>query len=263
MAIQSRDLPATATWWQIGDDGRVELIPPGQPRQEWVDMGQSIVDDVTEALGGMVTFVTSTASGPGLNWGTIEGQQGSYTISNATSEMVAINTGRREPRGRPAVEVQWNEQYNPREDIRRAIDEIYGFRPYAPTVEALEKSKALLYSFLSPDQIKELEERGKGFFTLITQSGGKYRINTNTSYNVKMWDRERRKWIGLCAIPAPRLPIYDIMLTQMLALQTNEAGFLRVANRDTMYGFDYFEQRHRWGEPGVRLENLPRIEWVE
>lgn len=77
-------------------------------------------------------------------------------------------------------------------------------------------------------------------FELITQSGRRYRIRRGVSGNVRLIEDGAERE-ALCAHPPTsvqdddgrhlgRLPMEDVVIAQVLALQTDEEGFRRTAN---------------------------------
>ncbi len=84
-------------------------------------------------------------------------------------------------------------------------------------------------SFLSEEQRKDLARNG--FFSVIGSDGRKHRIATfSYSGNTMIDDGSRHKYV--CAYPQRPLfgylPKYDRILGQMLAIQTDVEGFLKV-----------------------------------
>lgn len=92
-------------------------------------------------------------------------------------------------------------------------------------VRATTRARALLFSALSRDQQRSLEERN--FFDMNV-NGRTYRIHQGTHGNVRLIQGgvETRLY---CAQP-PDIPTEDAMLAQKLMLETDEPAFLRVAN---------------------------------
>jgi hypothetical protein len=99
------------------------------------------------------------------------------------------------------------------------------------TAEA--RATELLISLLPEDQ-KEYY-RLNGQFEIIGSNGTRYRITRGIAGNIYWLDAEGRVGGSLCC-HAPVgsgdrwMPTQDVMLGQMLALQTDEPDFLRVAN---------------------------------
>jgi hypothetical protein len=93
--------------------------------------------------------------------------------------------------------------------------------------QADRRAEQLLRGCLSPEQQRDLEE--KGCFYVETPGGRRYRIDRGTHGNVKRLDERGSILAGYCAQPAG-IPVADSMLAQKLALEADEDGFLRVAN---------------------------------
>lgn len=91
--------------------------------------------------------------------------------------------------------------------------------------EAKKRARKLLVEHLNPAQRLTLEQAG--YFDV--QVGKKtYRIRNGTHGNVRLLEKGVEK-ISYCIQP-PGVPEGDAMLAQKLHLETNEAGFLAVAN---------------------------------
>lgn len=96
---------------------------------------------------------------------------------------------------------------------------------------AVKRSLSLLLDWLSTSQIEELC-RFKYFHVKGGRTGLVYRIRADmVNYNVELGKN------ALCARPESRpathfcsLPIYDMLLGQMLAIMHDEETFIRVAN---------------------------------
>ena len=88
----------------------------------------------------------------------------------------------------------------------------------------------MLKEWLTPEQRTEYE-RYRFFTVKGTKSGNTYRIgDARGAWNVNLI-RGGSIVDNLCFMPkGPRLPPGDIMLAQKLALETDEAAALRVAN---------------------------------
>jgi hypothetical protein len=102
-----------------------------------------------------------------------------------------------------------------------------------PTPEATERAKALLLSYLTPAQQRSYDASRK-----IWHEGKRYsyEIGPGTTFNVDYFEPGGGppRFLGkLCCIPAgaEAMPVEDVMLAQLLALRTDEDGFLARANR--------------------------------
>jgi hypothetical protein len=89
----------------------------------------------------------------------------------------------------------------------------------------------LLKEWLSPEQWAQREQ--EGFFTVTGSEGTRYRIVAGTIGNVIELDAAGNKIRAWCF--GPRGPASqftgDVNLCQMIALQTDEAGAIAIANR--------------------------------
>lgn len=92
--------------------------------------------------------------------------------------------------------------------------------------EAIERSKALLYNCLAPQQIHDLET--KTYF-IVDLKHSRYRINAHSCGNVTKIDEAGNLLAQYCAAPQG-VPLYDEMLAQKLMLEADEQGFLDIAN---------------------------------
>jgi hypothetical protein len=94
------------------------------------------------------------------------------------------------------------------------------------------RATALLLSVLPEDQKEPY--RLTGVFEIIGSRGGRYRIRRGVAGNIDWLDEHGNRGGSLCCHPpmhgANWVPTPDVMLAQMLALQCDEADFVRVAN---------------------------------
>lgn len=97
--------------------------------------------------------------------------------------------------------------------------------------QAQARADELLESMLSPEQVQAYQLRGE--FEVIGSRGTLYRIKRGTSGNIEWIKPDGSVGGRICAHPdmSPSwLPTSDVMLAQMLALTTDEAAFVAVAN---------------------------------
>jgi len=121
-------------------------------------------------------------------------------------------------------------------DARRAAGAAERERRRDEYAVATSRATALLLSLLSPEQ-RASYERDRTFM-VIGSAGGIYRIRPGAMGNVDWIDpaSSGREVAGvLCAhpqlwTPDGTLPDPDVALAQMLALTTDEAGFIATAN---------------------------------
>jgi len=94
------------------------------------------------------------------------------------------------------------------------------------------RAEKLLFTILTPTQVRSYKDDSY-FETMV--NGRLYRIKNRVSGNVELIE-EGRAVAKYCAHPtdAYETPVPDVMLSQLLMLQSNEAEFLRVANRTVL-----------------------------
>jgi hypothetical protein len=97
-----------------------------------------------------------------------------------------------------------------------------------PAVEA--RGLALLKENLTPAQL-ESYEANQYFEVKGENSGTTYRIRRGRQQNVFELDKVGNEVCGFCFTPVGNLCTSDSMLCQKIALETNEGGVLKVANR--------------------------------
>jgi hypothetical protein len=94
------------------------------------------------------------------------------------------------------------------------------------------RAEKLLFTILTPTQVKQYTD--DGYFDCPVNER-LYRIKNRVSGNVELIEGGRAV-AKYCAHPtdAYETPVPDVMLSQLLMLQSNEAEFLRVANRTVL-----------------------------
>lgn len=107
---------------------------------------------------------------------------------------------------------------------------------------AKEKSRALLESWLTAEQLASLQQR-RGFEVIGGQSGDRYIIVIRQSYNV--W--RVRDHVCFCVAPLG-VPVYDAMLAQKIMLETDELVFLSKANRRSYDEYNEVQVRSLMGQ---------------
>lgn len=95
------------------------------------------------------------------------------------------------------------------------------------------RAKRLLRDALDEAQLAALDDRG--YFEVRSPSGRTYRIYQGMSMNVVALDDAGREALRLCAHPGMDAPSEDHMLAQKLVIETDERGFLKVANRQSIW----------------------------
>jgi len=88
----------------------------------------------------------------------------------------------------------------------------------------------LLKEWLSPEQLVQYESHG--YFDVIGgQSGKRYRIRYGTQMNITQIGSRGNVEAGFCFVPLEPLVAGEVMLTQKIALETDERIALAVAKR--------------------------------
>ena len=91
------------------------------------------------------------------------------------------------------------------------------------------RSLRLLRSWLSSQQRVQFDTQG--YFDVVgCDTGKRYRIRRGMSANVHEIDEYGRLGPGRCFVPLGGLPHGDVMLAQKIALETDEARALNIAN---------------------------------
>ena len=91
------------------------------------------------------------------------------------------------------------------------------------------RAEALLRSWLTPDQLKDLDAHGY-FHVIGNETGKRYRILRGRQMNVIELGDGDRPVVGRCFLPAGRLAQGDIMLGQKISLETRERKALAKSN---------------------------------
>jgi hypothetical protein len=95
------------------------------------------------------------------------------------------------------------------------------------------RARRLLREWLSPDQRAQFD--AKGYFEVTgSHTGRRYRIHYGTVSNVLELGDEMQPKTGWCFVPEHALVAGDVMLAQKIALETDEAAVLAIANRVSM-----------------------------
>jgi len=122
-----------------------------------------------------------------------------------------------------------------------AVGRLYQAAKEEKTVQG--RALRLLRSWLSPQQRVEFDR--KGYFDVVgCDTGKRYRIRLGTSGNVNEIDEYGRLGKGWCFVPVGGLVLGDVMLAQKIALESDEARVLSIANS--------FPGPIRWRRPGTR-----------
>ena len=92
------------------------------------------------------------------------------------------------------------------------------------------RARRLLRDWLSADQRDEFDAHG--FFEVTgSHIGRRYRIHQGTVTNVLELDEKNEPKMVWCFLPERALAAGDVMLAQKIALETDEAAVLAIANR--------------------------------
>lgn len=92
------------------------------------------------------------------------------------------------------------------------------------------RARRLLRDWLSPDQRAKFD--ANGFFEVTgSHTGRRYRIHQGTVSNVSELDEKNEPKVVWCFLPERALAAGDVMLAQKIALETDEAAVLAIANR--------------------------------
>jgi hypothetical protein len=98
-----------------------------------------------------------------------------------------------------------------------------------PRKEAEQKARKLLTQWLTPAQLAQYARKGH-FEVTGCHSRKRYCIRSERQMNIDELDDRNRTIAVWCFGPEGTLPIGDIMLAQKIALETDEAASLTIAN---------------------------------
>ncbi|MGO4506322.1 hypothetical protein AB4Z51_04830 [Bradyrhizobium sp. 2TAF36] len=92
------------------------------------------------------------------------------------------------------------------------------------------RARRLLRDWLSPEQRAQFDAKN---YCEVTGShtGKRYRVHYGTVSNVVEVDASGQPATGWCFVPERALAAGDVMLTQKIALETDEAAVLTLAHR--------------------------------
>lgn len=102
----------------------------------------------------------------------------------------------------------------------------------ADTVAADARADVLLNTILNAEQRTQFARNR--FFEVVTGSTGatrRYRIKHGWAGNIFLLDDKGREVEIFCLHPHTPVPVADNLIAQKLLLETDEASFLRIANR--------------------------------
>lgn len=96
---------------------------------------------------------------------------------------------------------------------------------------ATARAEKLLFTILTPEQVRSYKD--DDYFDVPVKERI-YRLRKGRAMNVELIEAGRGK-IKFCAHPSDHsIPVPDVMLSQLLMLKANEAGFLQIANRSAI-----------------------------
>jgi hypothetical protein len=75
-------------------------------------------------------------------------------------------------------------------------------------------------------------------FEVVGSAGGRYRVERGVLGNIVALAPDGRPTHRLCVHPDEGLPLADMLVAQTLALQSDEPGVLRLANRHALRAED-------------------------
>lgn len=136
----------------------------------------------------------------------------------------------------PVLQAAWrNACHPPDAPPLPGVDFVQDFRSRRPrsVSEAEQRSKTLLYGLLTGEQLAEMEAATQ--FHVRGADGHTYLIRKGYGHNV--WRIENGlRTVQYCLVTRGHVPVYDLMLTQKLLLETDPEHFIRTANSREMTG---------------------------
>jgi hypothetical protein len=100
----------------------------------------------------------------------------------------------------------------------------------SPSLQAQQKSLALLRLWLSPEQAAQYSSK-EHFDVIGSDTGTRYRIRHGQITNIDQLDSAGNKVCAWCFVPVGNLAAGDCMLAQKIALETFETKVLAIAHR--------------------------------
>ncbi|HEX9015195.1 MAG TPA: hypothetical protein VF960_04235, partial [Chloroflexota bacterium] len=118
---------------------------------------------------------------------------------------------------------------------------------YSAQLEAERKAEGLLQEFLSPDENRELENRGYLEVRSPSRDGRVYRVPRGRGM-VSVYEGGRAV-MSLCVQPVEWIPGADVVLMHKLMIEANEEDYLKTANQfEPGYPY-YLRWDRRTGRP--------------
>ena len=167
---------------------------------------------------------------------------GWYDLGTFSNNITTVNntddtTWSTWPTGVTTAAGTWSLTYNRVSDIRRAEQDIEAVadeafaRQHSARRQAIDRAEELLLSLLTTEQRDAY--RRDNMFLVIGSHGTVYRIRTGVAGNIEWLTPDGHLGGRLCAHPTMDddwLPTADVMISQVLALTTDERAFLQLAN---------------------------------
>jgi hypothetical protein len=109
---------------------------------------------------------------------------------------------------------------------------VQAWRERLKAVEDVREARGitLLREWLSTEQRAQFDTT-QSFDVIGCDSGNRFRILYGTATNIQELDDAGQPVMGWCFIPSGQLVAGDVMLSQKIALETNERAALAVANQ--------------------------------
>mgnify|MGYP001558038694 CR=1 FL=1 len=123
------------------------------------------------------------------------------------------------------------------------------YTAHAGAVEALEKSKQLLLDNLNDEQTAHFTADKS--FIVVAPDNQRYRIQKKMSYNVSLLDKDNCSKQFYCTVFEDKtIPVYDLMLSQKIMIESGDNNFFRLANKSGTSGnmalSDYVSTHHEY-----------------
>lgn len=126
--------------------------------------------------------------------------------------------------------------------------------PARRTGDALQRSKDLLMSCLTEAQRDSLERFAK--FRCVSDVGDVYEIEAHRMHNIFLLDAQGRRVQEWCVTPCGNFPVYDVMLAQKLALETDSSALADQANITDLRSGRMIRQADRQYTPFAEADYL-------
>lgn len=117
-----------------------------------------------------------------------------------------------------------------------------------------QRSKDLLMSCLTEAQRDSLERFAK--FRCVSDVGDVYEIEAHRMHNIFLLDAQGRRVQEWCVTPCGNFPVYDVMLAQKLALETDSFALADQANITDLRSGRMLRQAERQYTPFAEADYL-------